>query len=127
LNAEEFRLSLQYVVCYERHVAYILKTLNAHKVVHTNISPDAWLLTKRNELCLWDFTCAQKAGVTLLELWDGRSLHGCVAPEMVMGSSHLTSAADIWSFGCILFQMATRELPFGSRHQTNISFLAGVA
>jgi serine/threonine protein kinase len=104
-----------------------LKTLKAHKVVQTNISPDAWLLTIRNEIRLWDFTWAQKTGIMHLDLWDAKSLHGCLAPEVVMGSSHLTSAADISSFGCILFQMARKELPFGSRYQTDISFLAGVA
>jgi serine/threonine protein kinase len=73
------------------------------KVVHTNTSADTWLLTRKNELRLFDFSDMQKSGTICRELFEQRALHGCVAPEVLMESSHITSAADIWALGCILF------------------------
>jgi serine/threonine protein kinase len=54
------------------------------------------------------------------------SLHGCVAPEVLMESSHTASAADVWALGCILFQLMTGELPFRADTVTSPALLAGI-
>jgi serine/threonine protein kinase len=103
LNAEQFRLPLDDMGCCARQIASALKVLKARKIVHGNISADCWFVTRRSEMRLLDFSWAQKVGATRLELWEVRTIHECVTPEVLMGNNHLTSATDAWAFGCILF------------------------
>lgn len=42
-----------------------------------------------------------------------------VSPEMLNGSSSPPSV-DIWAWGCILYQMLTRKLPFNSSHDLTL-------
>jgi serine/threonine protein kinase len=73
-----------------------------------------------------DFSHAQKSGTICSQLLEQRALPGCVAPEVLMESSHITSAADVWALGCILFQLMTGELPFRADRLTGPALLAGI-
>jgi hypothetical protein len=76
-------------------MASALKAITQAKVVHTNISADTWLSTRKNELRLFDFSHAQKSSTIHRELLEQRAPYGCVAPEVLMESSHIMSAADV--------------------------------
>jgi cell division cycle 2-like protein len=100
--------------------------LKARKIVHTNLSPECWLLTSRNELRLTDLDWAQAEGRPQTEFHGERPFHRCTAPEILLGSRKLTSAADVWGFGCILFEMATGETFFTRLSDTPIALLANI-
>jgi serine/threonine protein kinase len=74
------------MACYGHQIASALKMLKARKIVHSNISADYWLLTRRNKLRLLDFSWAGKGRVTRLEILEARTIHGCVALEVLMGA-----------------------------------------
>jgi serine/threonine protein kinase len=44
-----------------------------------------------------------------------------------MESSHITSAADVWALGCILFQLLTGELPFRADKLTGPALLVAMS
>lgn len=44
-----------------------------------------------------------------------------IAPEVLQGSS-LSVQADIYSFGIIMWEIATRRLPFEGENFTNVAF-----
>jgi hypothetical protein len=76
LARENFRFPLGCVECYDCQMASALTTMTQVKVVHTNISTDTWLLIRKNELRLFDFSHAQKSGTIRRELLERRALHG---------------------------------------------------
>jgi hypothetical protein len=43
-------------------MASALTTMKQTKLVHTNISADTWLLTRKSKLRLFDFSHTQKSG-----------------------------------------------------------------
>jgi serine/threonine protein kinase len=112
LARENFRLPLGCVECYGRQMASALKTMRQVKVVDTNISADTWLLTRKNELRLFDPATRRRTAR--------------YAGKVLMESSQITSAADIWARGCILFQLMTGELPFRAEKLTRPALLAGI-
>ena len=79
------------------------------RIVHRDIKPDNILLTSDGVCKLTDF------GVSAAQ-----SVSGCVTvvgtphympPEMLMGDSY-GCPADIWSFGCAVYEMATGHVPW---------------
>ena len=50
-----------------------------------------------------------------------------MAPEVVIKDKH-TTASDIWSFGCMAFEMVTGALPFASKkaHRLLLELAAGM-
>jgi serine/threonine protein kinase len=73
LARENFRFPLGYIEYYGRQMASALETMKQAKVVHTNISADMWLLTRKNELRLFDFSYAQKSGTIRREFFMAAS------------------------------------------------------
>lgn len=96
-------------------IATALVSLHKQKVAHLDLKPDNIIVTQRG-VALIDFGLARHA-----ELPDplgeestmpmGTAAY--ISPEQVLGERKDPSS-DIFSVGCILYQMATGEEPFGS-------------
>jgi serine/threonine protein kinase len=69
LARENFRFPLGCVECYGRQMASALNTMKQATVVHTSISADTWLLTRKSELRLFDFSHTQKSGTIRREFF----------------------------------------------------------
>ncbi len=107
-------------------LAASLRVLQARGVVHGDLTPEGLLLTHDGALRIAPFTAATIAvatapvtrggartfGPTLSrERATGGAL-GYLAPEQLLAST-TTSASDIFSWGCIAYEMATGRSPFG--------------
>jgi hypothetical protein len=100
-------------------VASILQALHGAKLLHGALKPDGIFLTfparqaPRPQLKLLDFGLA-KFTLSLRQSQTG-SLLGAplyMAPEVARGVSSADHRADIYSLGCILFEMACGRPPF---------------
>ncbi|MER8466064.1 bifunctional serine/threonine-protein kinase/universal stress protein [Mesorhizobium sp. M1396] len=95
-------------------IARALAALHRQKVVHLDLKPENIILAKRGAVLL-DFGLAWHAELPDLLGAESSVPMGTaayIAPEQVLGERS-DPASDLFALGCILYQLATGEEPFG--------------
>ncbi|XP_042471039.1 mitogen-activated protein kinase 2-like [Zingiber officinale] len=85
-----------------------LKYVHSANVLHRDLKPSNLLLNARCDLKIGDFGLARTTSETdfMTEYVVTRWYR---APELLLNCSEYTAAIDIWSVGCILGEIVTRE------------------
>jgi serine/threonine protein kinase len=111
----EGKLPLEDAVQIGREVAEALNYAHRHGVVHRDIKPENILLEDGHAI-LADFGLARAMSAASEEqLTTTGSLIGTAAymsPEQASGDTELDGRRDIYSLGCVIFEMLTGEPPF---------------
>jgi serine/threonine-protein kinase len=104
-----------------RDVARALAFAHSRGVVHRDIKPGNILLSDRTAV-VTDFGIAKALGVAR-DAAGARAATGTpayIAPEQAAGSSDVDHRADIYSFGCVAFELLTGTPPFAGRSSREI-------
>jgi serine/threonine protein kinase len=99
---------------YLRQLLTGLTYLHSHGVIHRDLKPANILVTPSGAVKLTDFGSSKR--MDSVEGGLTKSLKGSpywMAPEVVMKRGHST-AADIWSLGCVVVEMATGQPPWSN-------------
>jgi serine/threonine-protein kinase len=109
------RLPLAEVLRIGGEVADALDYAHRHNIVHRDIKPENILLEEGHAL-VTDFgvaraiTAAGQEGLTAVGLIVGTPAY--MSPEQVLGEAELDGRSDIYSLGCVLFELLAGEPPF---------------
>ena len=137
---QDFRMSESVTKFYAAEIAEALNYLhNSLHIVYRDLKPENILISGTGHIKLCDFGFAVSMNASSASgpgpstsnfLTDNCGTAMYVAPEIVApsGKSLHSFPADWWSFGCVVYEMATGKAPFGDSEQltkfeifTNIS------
>lgn len=83
--------------------------------IHRDLKPDNLLVNKDGKVKLIDFAIAQKEKKGLGRLFGGKNkvagTRSYMSPEQIRAES-LDARSDIYSFGCLLFELCCGKLPY---------------
>jgi serine/threonine-protein kinase len=94
-----------------REVADALSYAHSCNVVHRDIKP-ANILLDAGHAVVADFGIARAVGSGESTTGHVVGTPGYMSPEQIDGSQYLDGRTDIYSLGCVLFEMLTGEPPF---------------
>lgn len=107
------RLSWDYVVEYGIQMCAALQYAHEKGVIHRDVKPANFLLTKSGKLKLSDFglaTIVAGQRLTMAGRTAGTFLY--MAPEQIRGKPPLSNRTDLYALGCVFFELLTGHPPF---------------
>jgi hypothetical protein len=114
----EKRLPVDAALAIVREVADALTYAHTHGVVHRDIKPENILLSEAHAL-VTDFGIARAISKSGGERWETLTSSGVVigtpaymSPEQASGDTQIDGRSDIYSLGCVLYEMLVGVPPF---------------
>ena len=119
------RLPVEDAVKLGRDIAAALDYAHRHGVVHRDIKPENVMLHE-GEAIVTDFGIAKAVsaagGERMTQTGMAVGTPAYMSPEQAMGEGEPDGRSDVYSLGCVLFEMLTGEAPFtGSTPQALIT------
>jgi len=81
-----------------------------HRVLHRDLKPQNLLINKKGQLKLADFGLARVFGIPVRNGYSAEVVTLWYrAPDVLMGNVRYSTPIDVWSAGCIFYEMATGQ------------------
>ncbi|XP_074643815.1 serine/threonine-protein kinase mos-like [Tubulanus polymorphus] len=123
INDQSYCLPAEKRLRFASNIADALKFVHDMFIVHLDVKPSNIMISSEEVCKLGDFGCCQLIGGKTNQCRRSQ-LTGTFAyraPELLRGDSP-TSLADIYSFGITLWEMLTRERPYGAENPHVVIF-----
>jgi serine/threonine protein kinase/Flp pilus assembly protein TadD len=119
---KEKKLSTEEILQIALQVCEALTAAHEKEIVHRDIKSDNIMLTPRGQVKIMDFGLAKLKGVTKLTK-TGTTLGTLqyMSPEQAQGKE-ADHRSDIFSFGVVLYEMVTGQLPFKGEHEAAVIY-----
>ncbi|KAJ3567109.1 hypothetical protein NP233_g6581 [Leucocoprinus birnbaumii] len=95
-------------------VADGLQFLHIMGIVHSDLKGQNVLITSEYRAVITDFGSSRAISTTTTATTTTASTYTLcfAAPEVSLGGGKATTMADVWSFGCLIFQTLSRKSPY---------------
>lgn len=104
-------LSEEWALQYLTELVVAVESVHAHHFLHRDLKPENLLIDRRGHLKLSDFGLSMSVGERCSADGKVRGTPDYLAPECLQ-NSELTTKADWWSVGCVLFELVYGFPPF---------------
>ena len=112
------RLSIDEILGISLQILEALQAAHEMNVIHRDVKPDNILISGSGQVKIMDFGLAKIRGEARLTK-DEFSLGTIdyVSPEQISRDMEVDARSDLFSFGVLLYEMLTGELPFNGEHE----------
>eukprot|EP00041_Stephanoeca_diplocostata_P017944 m.371575 g.371575 ORF g.371575 m.371575 type:complete len:1373 (+) comp20868_c0_seq1:275-4393(+) len=108
---DDTKLPLDQVRQIARQLVSALRYLHGNRIMHRDMKPQNILIAKGGIVKLCDFGFARAMSINTLVLTSIKGTPLYMAPELVREQPY-DHTADLWSLGCILYEIAVGKPPF---------------
>lgn len=115
-------LTLEEIIRGGTEIAFALDYLHSHGIIHRDLKSQNILLDLRNHCYLSDFGLARLITTSTVAFHTGHGTPPYASPEQIQ-SRVLTSKSDLYSFGILLYEMFTGQLPWNGKRQLGVEQL----
>jgi serine/threonine protein kinase len=106
-------LSWREVASIARQVSSALQHAHNNGIIHRDLKPGNLFLDVDGNIKLGDFSIARDVhSADLTETGLTVGTHAYMAPEQITGDSNISGKADLYSLGCVLFEILAGRKPF---------------
>ena len=114
-------LDLRETLSIAQQIAEAVAAAHEHNVIHRDLKPGNIKITREGKVKVLDFGLAKAVGAgaadqqsTVTEPGRVIGTPAYMSPEQARGQA-TGKRTDIWSFGCVLYEMLTRSVPFAGQ------------
>lgn len=116
------RCDLATVLAVGRQVCQALDYAHSHGILHRDIKPENIMVTPEGVVKLMDFGLARALGGALLTQKGVMvGTPSCLPPEQALGKGS-DARSDLYSLGCVLYEMVTGRPPFPGDDPVKVIF-----
>jgi serine/threonine protein kinase len=113
LLVQQGRLPWPQVAVFADQIASALQHAHNHGIIHRDLKPSNLFFAGEGNLVLGDFGIARDthdADITADRITVGT--YAYMSPEQICADQNITGAADLYSLGCVMYEMLTGQPPF---------------
>ena len=115
-------LSIEEIVRYGTEIASALDYLHAQGIIHRDLKSANVLLDLNQNCYLADFGLARLVSTSTLAFHTGHGTPPYSPPEQIQMKA-ITPKSDIYSFGILMYEMFTGQLPWNGKRQLSMEQL----
>ena len=93
-------------------ICYGIKEIHSKNLIHRDLKPENLFISKDYKIKIGDFGISKQLINTVNYANTNKGTYNYMAPEIINGEKH-NLKVDIWSLGCILYELLTLNLCFG--------------
>ena len=115
LRTKDFQLQKKEVIVFIYNFLCAMKFIHNSNVVHRDLKPTNILVTNDLEVIIADFGLARSIKQINSQKLERKRSHKCFTryyrpPEVIMGIDDYDERADLWSIGCIIFEVIQKMM-----------------